>query len=98
MDQRTFYYNDAILIDYTRAFDPYQPETGKLSAVWTCNSWFQGCSNLKLTQNKLDPITLISTYRIVFDFQYGLNVTLTNPNVKFLKSISDPQTIYIYSP
>jgi hypothetical protein len=25
-------------------------------------------------------------------------VTLTNPNVKFLKSISDPQTIYVYSP
>jgi len=49
MGYRTFYYNDPILIDYTTAFDPYQSETGKLTALWTCNSWLSACTNLKLT-------------------------------------------------
>ena len=98
MGMRYFFYNEVIGIDYSIAFDPYQPETGKLSALWTCNSWLQGCSNLKLSQNRLDPISLISIYKIVFGFQYDLNVTLTNPNVKFLKSVADPQTIFVNPP
>ena len=95
---RYFNYRDTILVDYSTAFDPMQPETAVLNSIWTCGPWFQSCSTLKLKANQLSPTALINTHRIVFDQYYLLNVTIQNPNVKFLKSSIDASYIYVMSP
>lgn len=75
-----------------------QPETGKLTPVYQCDSLFVGCANLKLSGNSLDPVTLIQTHRIIFNKQYSFNVTLSNTALKPVRSASDSFSFQVNSP
>jgi hypothetical protein len=59
LGDKVYKYQNKILIDYASTLDPSQPETGKLTSFYSCDPYFAGCSNLKLTSNILDPLTLI---------------------------------------
>ena len=84
-------------MNYTNAFDPFQPKTGLLTAFWSCDPNFLGCTSLKL-QNTLNPVDIILNNKIVFNYYYNFNVSLTNTNSKFLKSIQDTPALYINAP